>query len=591
MRIESKWRFNVLAVVFGFMGVIIFFQTIRLQIIPAGKAIRQEGDDRFQGVLLDIDAPRGQIYDRTGHLLAGNKIVYEVGIELEYVENAASIAQVLNAVLGMDYHEAFQIASIPYNEKGAIYAVVERRVPAEKAALILSYIEQWVEDKENDVETGGNLDGLVIFPYLHRNYPEGDLASPVLGFVAFDAEGYEEVGYYGVEEEYNNSLAGAKQKVWVPFNPNYVTETRDAPNGVSLVLTLDRDIQMMVEDMVDKAVEDYEAVSATIIVMNPENGEIYAMSSTPHLDLNEYWKLSEVYPPEIPFNRSVSQAFEPGSVFKIFTMGAALDSGKVTPKTKFFDTGSINVGGIIINNWNNDAWGEQDMIGCLRHSLNVCLAWVGTELGADLFYQYMNAFGFGYITGIDLAWEENGRLKEPGDKDWYPSDLGTNTFGQGISVTPIQLLMAASAIANDGKMMVPHVVRSIIDGRTQYNIHPQVAGQPISAETARVLTEMLAISLEKEASGALVRGYRLAGKTGTAQIPMGEAGYTKDRTNASFIGWGPADDSKFLVYVWLEEPLPIWGSLTAAPIFSEVVERLVVLLNIPPDNVRALLSD
>jgi cell division protein FtsI/penicillin-binding protein 2 len=591
MRIESKWRFNVLAVVFGFMGVIIFFQTIRLQIIPAGKAIRQEGDDRFQGVLLDIDAPRGQIYDRTGHLLAGNKIVYEVGIELEYVENTASIAQVLNAVLGMDYHEAFQIASIPYNEKGAIYAVVERRVPAEKAALILSYIEQWVEDKENDVETGGNLDGLVIFPYLHRNYPEGDLASPVLGFVAFDAEGYEEVGYYGVEEEYNNSLAGAKQKVWVPFNPNYVTETRDAPNGVSLVLTLDRDIQMMVEDMVDKAVEDYEAVSATIIVMNPENGEIYAMSSTPHLDLNEYWKLNEVYPPEIPFNRSVSQAFEPGSVFKIFTMGAALDSGKVTPKTKFFDTGSINVGGIIINNWNNDAWGEQDMIGCLRHSLNVCLAWVGTELGADLFYQYMNAFGFGYITGIDLAWEENGRLKEPGDKDWYPSDLGTNTFGQGISVTPIQLLMAASAIANDGKMMVPHVVRSIIDGRTQYNIHPQVAGQPISAETARVLTEMLAISLEKEASGALVRGYRLAGKTGTAQIPMGEAGYTKDRTNASFIGWGPADDSKFLVYVWLEEPLPIWGSLTAAPIFSEVVERLVVLLNIPPDNVRALLSD
>jgi cell division protein FtsI/penicillin-binding protein 2 len=575
---------------FGFVGVIIFFQTIRLQIIPAGKAIRQEGDDRFQGVLLDIDAPRGQIYDRTGHLLAGNKIVYEVGVELEYVEDASAIAQVLNAVIGMDYYEAFDIANIPFIENEAIYAVVERRVPAEKAAHIVSFIEQWLERKKNGVEVG-NLDGLVIFPYLHRNYPEGDLASSVIGFVAFDEEGYEEIGYYGIEEEYNDSLAGTKQKVWVPFNPNEVTETRHVPNGVSLVLTLDRDIQMMVEDMVDKAIDDYHALSATIIVMNPENGEIYAMSSTPHLNLNEFWKLEEIYPPEIPFNRGVSQAVEPGSVFKIFTMAAALDAGKVTPKTKFNDTGSINVGGIIIKNWNEDAWWEQDMIGCLRHSLNVCLAWVGTELGADLFYQYMNAFGFGYKTGVDIAWEANGRLKEPGDRDWYPSDLGTNTFGQGISVTPIQLIMAASAIANDGKMMVPHVVRSIIDGNTQYNIHPQVAGQPVSAETARVLTEMLAISLEKEASDATVSGYRLAGKTGTAQISMGKAGYTKDRTNASFIGWGPTDDPKFLVYVWIEEPYPIWGSETAAPIFGEVVERLVVLLNIPPDNVRALLQD
>jgi cell division protein FtsI/penicillin-binding protein 2 len=591
MQIENPWRYNTLAALLAFMGVVIFFQTIRLQIIPEGKAIRQEGDDIYRGVLLDIDAPRGHIYDRTGHLLAGNKIVYEVGVELEYVEDPSTIAQVLNAVLGIDYSEAHQIASIPYNKDEAIYAVVERRVPAEKAAFILSYLEQWAEDKENGIETFGNLDGLVVFPYLHRNYPEGDLASPVIGFVAFDEEGYEEVGYYGIEEEYNKELAGDRQQIWVPFNPNHVTETPDSPNGVSLVLTLDRDIQLMVEEMVDKAIEDYSALSATIIVMNPENGEIYAMSSTPHLDLNEFWKLSEVYPEEIPFNRGVSQAFEPGSVFKIFTMAAALDSDTVTPKTKFTDTGSIEIGGITIRNWNEDAWWEQDMIGCLRHSLNVCLAWVGKQLESDLFYQYMNDFGFGYLTGVDLAWEETGRLKEPGDKDWYPSDLGTNTFGQGISVTPIQLIMGASAVANDGKMMVPHVVRSIINGETQYNIHPQVAGQPISADTAHTLMEMLAISLEKEASGALVSGYRLAGKTGTAQISMGEAGYTKDRTNASFIGWGPTDDPKFLVYVWIEEPIPIWGSLTAAPIFSQVVERLVVLLSIPPDNIRAVLSD
>lgn len=591
MHIENAWRYNTLASALVLMGVIIFLQTIRLNLIPEGKAIRQEGDDIYRGVLLDIDAPRGHIYDRTGHLLAGNKIVYEVGVELEYVKDAGTIAQVLNAVLGMDYGEAYEIASIPYNKDEAIYAVVERGVPADKAAFIQAYLEQWAQDKENNVDTLGNLDGLVIFPYLHRDYPEGELASPVIGFVAFDEEGYEEVGYYGVEEEYNDDLAGDKQQIWVPFNPNDVTETPDSPNGISLVLTLDREIQLMVEEMVDKAIEDYSALSATIIVMNPENGEIYAMSSTPHLDLNEYWELAEVYPPEIPFNRGVSQAFEPGSVFKIFTMAAALDTGTVTPKTKFNDTGSIEIGGITIKNWNEDAWWEQDMIGCLRHSLNVCLAWVGKQLESDLFYQYMNAFGFGYLTGVDIAWEATGRLKEPGDRDWYPSDLGTNTFGQGISVTPIQLIMGASAVANDGKMMVPHVVRSIINNKTQYNVHPQVAGQPISVETAHTLTDMLAISLEKEASGALVSGYRLAGKTGTAQIPMGEAGYTKEQTNASFIGWGPVDDPKFLVYVWLEEPSPIWGSQTAAPVFSQVVERLVVLLNIPPDNIRIAMSE
>jgi cell division protein FtsI/penicillin-binding protein 2 len=591
MRMENTWRYNVLATLFTLMGVIIFFQTIRLQVIPEGKAIRQEGDDIYRGVLLDIDAPRGHIYDRTGHLLAGNKIVYEVGVELEYVKDPDTIAQVLNAVLGMDYNEVRQIASIPYNKDEAIYAVIQRGVPAEKAAYIQAYLQQWADDKKNGVETLGNLDGLVIFPYLHRDYPEGDLASSVIGFVSFDQEGYKEVGYYGVEEEYNDELAGTKQQIWVPFNPNNVTEIPDSPNGVSLVLTIDREIQLMVEEMADRAIKDYSALSATIIVMNPQNGEIYAMTSTPRLNLNEYWKMSEVYPEEVPFDRGVSQAIEPGSAFKIFTMAAALDSGTVKPKTKFIDTGSIQIGGITIRNWNNDAWGEQDMVGCLQHSLNVCLAWVGKQLESDLFYQYMNAFGFGYLTGVDLAWEDTGRLKEPGDKDWYPSDLGTNTFGQGISVTPIQMVMGATAIANDGKMMVPHVVRSIIDKGTQYNVHPQVAGQPISTDTAHTLTNMLATSLEKEASGALVSGYRLAGKTGTAQISMGEAGYTKDRTNASFIGWGPVDDPKFLVYVWLEEPYPIWGSLTAAPVFSQLVERLVVLLNIPPDNIRIALSN
>jgi cell division protein FtsI/penicillin-binding protein 2 len=174
----------------------------------------------------------------------------------------------------------------------------------------------------------------------------------------------------------------------------------------------------------------------------------------------------------------------------------------------------------------------------------------------------------------------------PGDGDWYDADLGTNAFGQGVAATPIQMAVAASALANEGKMMVPHVVRSMVNKGYQYDMEQRVIGTPIKVETARTLTGMLARSLETEASDALVTGYRIAGKTGTGEIPT-PFGYTSNQTNASFVGWGPVDDPRFLVYVWLEKPSSsIWGSEVAAPVFSELVEHLVVLMNLPPDDVR-----
>jgi cell division protein FtsI/penicillin-binding protein 2 len=214
------------------------------------------------------------------------------------------------------------------------------------------------------------------------------------------------------------------------------------------------------------------------------------------------------------------------------------------------------------------------------------------QLGAGSFYQYMQNFGFGRLTGIDLAGEAPGRLKTPGDTDWFEAELGTNSFGQGVAVTPIQMVMAISSVANGrGEMMVPHVMRSMVRDGFQYNPTPQIVGKPISAETAQTLTELLANSLEGESSDALVEGYRVAGKTGTAEIAT-PTGYSTSATNASFVGWGPVGDPKFLVYVWLEKPQSSpWGSVVAAPVFRDMVERLVVLMDIPPDEVRQSLSD
>jgi cell division protein FtsI/penicillin-binding protein 2 len=325
--------------------------------------------------------------------------------------------------------------------------------------------------------------------------------------------------------------------------------------------------------------------AGTIVVMHPETGEIIAMASSPRLNINEYWRVSEVFDDEQVFNMAI-HSYEPGSVFKVITMATALDSDTVEPDTTFIDTGVIQVGGVPIYNWNRGAWGPQTMLGCLQHSLNVCLAWISTEVGAAKFYSYLQDFGFGHPTGIELDLEVPGHLKLPGDSDWYEADLGTNAFGQGIAVTPVQMLMAISAIANEGQMVTPRIVHGVVDSDHQYNTSVQIAGNPISAETANTLTEMLAISLEEEASIALVPGYRVAGKTGTAEIPT-PTGYTSNMTNASFVGWGPTDDPQFIVYIWLEKPTSSpWGSEVAAPVFSEVVQRLVVLMNIPPDQVR-----
>jgi cell division protein FtsI/penicillin-binding protein 2 len=311
-----------------------------------------------------------------------------------------------------------------------------------------------------------------------------------------------------------------------------------------------------------------------------------AMAMTPRMDLNEFWSYSDIFPKDTPFNRSISQAYEPGSVFKVMTMAAALDSGTVTPETVFVDTGSIEVGGALIYNWDMGAWGPQDMQGCLQHSLNVCLAWVATRVGPETLYSYLQAFGIGHTTGIDLAGEVSGRLKVPGDNDWYAADLGTNAFGQGVSVTPVQMAVAVSAVANRGLKMAPKIVRSVVNGDFQYDTEQRITGMPIKESTAKTLSDLLARSLEKESSYALVTGYRVAGKTGTAEIPT-PLGYTTNATNASFVGWGPLDDPRFLIYVWLEKPgTAPWGSVVAAPVFRQAVEKLVILLDIPPDDVR-----
>lgn len=586
MNSNQSFRFTILKALFTLLGILIVGRMVGFQTGPEKEIFKEQGES-YSGETVKLEPPRGSIYDRWGHLLAGNEPVYEIYVDMWADYNAESIALASSQILGLDYIEVMTAIDIENNRNIAYYPLA-RNATVEQAAQFKDLINNLEEDPFSQGTTSKNephsMVGLEIRPHFQRIYPEKKLASNVLGFV-----NQEPRSVYGVEGYYDELLAGVAKEYWRSYDPNRVSEMPEATEGASLILTLDREIQATLEEILDKAILEYGSQAGTIIVMQPETGEILGMASSPRIDINEYWQLGEVFQGEQTFNMAIS-SYEPGSVFKVFTMGAALDSGTVKPETPFIDTGVFKIGGVSIYNWDRGAWGPQTMTGCMQHSLNVCLSWVASEMGEDVFYSYLQKFGFGNPTGVELDLEFAGHLKLPGDPDWYEADLATNSFGQGISVTPLQMLMGVSAYANDGQMVVPRIVHAVVDRDYQYPTSVQIAGNPVSAETARTLTELLAISLEGEASDALVPGFRVAGKTGTAEIPTPQ-GYTTGLTNASFVGWGPVDDPQFIVYIWLEKPTTsMWGSLVAAPVFSEVVQRLVVLMNIPPDTVRQTMA-
>lgn len=571
-------------------AIFIFLWLVRIQTSPSAQIIRDRAQAYYTYTRKIVYPERGNIYDRWGHLLAGSREVYELGADLRYVDDVETVAMTVSSVVGLDYAEIHAALTVEFDPAYPRYVVLTKNATAEQIETLKAQRQQLRNQAEampaKKQSVMPSLEGLLWSPTLQRSYPENELASTILGFYSYlDREHGR--GYYGVEEKYNHLLAGTPVEIVSPIDPHLIDTPPSIPPGVSLMLTIDREIQGMLERKIDQAVQENGASSGTVIVMDPNNGEILGMATTPRLNPNAYWDYGDLFPNPTPYNRAIGQTYEPGSVFKVLTMAAGLDSGVIAPETTFLDTGVINVGGFPIYNWDRGAWGPQNMTGCMQHSLNVCLAWIATELGPSQFYDYMQRFGIGHMTGVDMAGEVNYPLSIQGDPNWYPINLGTNSFGQGVATTPLQMITAVAAIANnEGKMYAPHVLRSVIENGEQFNNPPQVLSTPISAETARTLSEMLAVSLEEESSVALVEGYRVAGKTGTAEIP-GPNGYTSDLTNASFVGWGPVDDPRFIVYVWLEEPTTSsWGSVVASPVFSDITSELVILMDLPPDDVR-----
>ena len=516
-----------------------------------------------------LPAERGIIYDRGGQPLAFNTIQYEIGVSPNLItsDRKQGVATQLAIILGLDEFDIYQKISAPSQ-----WQQIARPVNAE--------VGQQVADEE--------MFGVIINPLSKRFYPQGLLAGQLIGFVIEDNDNTR--GALGVEESYNAQLAGRvvnQEIINVPFQLP-IDQPIKSQHGTDLVLTIDRDVQFWVEYELQQAVLESGSDGGTIIVMDPRNGDILAMASTPLFDPNNFgdYRANDLK------NAAISNVYEPGSTIKVLTVAGALQSGAITPQWTYNDQGVFSIGGIDVKNWDRKAHGVTDVSTALSQSLNVGMATIATEMGQERFYTSMRSFGFGQRTGIDLPGEEAGILRMPGDSDWSESNLATNSFGQGVSITPLQMITAVSAIANDGLMMQPRIVRQIVNGDTVTNAQPMAIGRPISAVVAKEVTTMMLRAVAEEGGGvplAQVPGYTIAGKTGTAEIPS-PTGYESGTSIASFVGFFPADDPQVIILVKLDRPDEYWGSVVAAPVFKTLAERLVILLGIPTDDIRRQLQ-
>ncbi|MEK9154748.1 MAG: penicillin-binding protein 2 [Patescibacteria group bacterium] len=444
--------------------------------------------------------------------------------------------------------------------------ILERKLNKREDSYEL--IVQKADSEQIDNLKENNFKGIYIDQQKLRSYPFKNLASHVLGFVASANEaemkkyGDVEMGRYGIELERNLSLAG---------QPGEEKDNKfiKAQNGSDVILTIDINIQTQAEEILKKLINDWQAEGGTAIVEEPKTGKILAMVNFPDFDPNEYSK-SEI---KNFMNPAVELVYEPGSVFKVITMAAGFDSGKITPDTTYIDTGSVILNGKKIENWDKKAYGKQTMTSVIEHSLNVGTVFAEKKIGHNIFKEYLIKFGLGKLTGVNLPGEVKGNINNL--KKGKDIDFATASFGQGVSVTPLQLISAVSAIANGGVLMKP-----IISAEE----NPQIVARVISEESAQkvIKTMVSAVRLNKVAD---IPNYSIGGKTGTAFVPDLKRGGYSDQVINTYVGFASASDPRFIILIKLDKAsgAPLAGQ-TVAPAFKELAQFIINYYNIAPDN-------
>ena len=504
---------------------------------------------------------RGRIYDKNNHPLVLNQNGYTLYLEPKKITDKDKLINLLSDSL--EISEASISAKIDMSK----YWVA-----------ITGGLTQEQKDKIDKL----NLKGVGFDYQTKRFYPEASLSAHLLGFLGKNDQN-EDVGYLGLEGFYNRDLRGL---------PGFVETERDIigrpiligvqqrvepENGRDLILTIDKTVQEISKKKLLTGLDLYKAKKGCVITADPKTMAILSLVCLPDYDLEKYYLFSEDYYK----NSAISDLFEPGSVFKPLIMAAALEEKKIKPNDIYNETGQVTVGEYNIKTWNDKYEGKISMTRILEKSSNVGMVYVGEKLGNKKIYDYLGKYGFGQNTGVDIEGEASGYLKP--QANWYQIDYSTVTFGQGIAITPIQMIRAFASIINGGYLMRPYLVQKIVSGNKVTEIKPKIERKVISPLTSEIIKKMLVSTVENaEAKWDRPKGYKIGGKTGTAQVPI-KGHYDQSKTIASFIGFAPAADPKFLTLVVLYEPQTSpWGSETAAPLFFEIAKQLIVYYNISP---------
>ncbi|MDP3947128.1 MAG: penicillin-binding protein 2 [bacterium] len=538
------FRITVIFAGFGIGYAALLFNIFNLQLEKGSYyAARAESQYRAAGGLAP---PRGNIFitDKNGTKIpvAINRdypLIFAVPKE---IEDAAEAAEKLAGIIG--------------------------KTPADLTALLAKLNDPYesltkrATSEQIDAVRALDLAGVYVDAESGRFYPLGSLVSHLVGFSNFDDKEERVVGRYGVELFYNGQLAG---------NPGQATGDKVIPytTGEDVLLTIDRNIQSRADEILRALIKERNAIGGSFIVQEPKTGKILAMGGVPNFDSNEYGK-SEL---GVFLNPTIQGVYEPGSVFKLFTMAAGIESGAITPETTYYDSGSVTLNGRTIRNWDLKAHGKQTMTNVIEQSLNTGAIFAMRETGYEQFYRYLVAFGFAEPTGIGLPGELKGNLTNI--KNGRDINYATASFGQGISVTALELVNAVSAIANSGMRMRPYILA---------RESPREASRVISEDTARKVTQMMVSAVEKNLIARIPR-YTVAGKTGSAFIPdFKRGGYTDDVIN-TYVGFAPAHDPQFTILVRLDHPAgaPLAG-LTVVPAFRELAEFILNYYTIPPDK-------
>ena len=575
----SRVKIAVLFLIFCFLLVVarlFYWQIIR------GKELAAKGLSQYFYTLA-LPARRGEILAVDGSVLAGSRpayllYAYKPNFSGDFKEVSTKVTDLL---MLEPENEASPGAKTFDDMKNDFANQIFSKLSKKSVWEILA---KSLGSSQKNIVEGWHTPGLGFQSSWSRFYPEASSGAHIVGFVGQDAAGQPK-GYSGLEGYYERELKGLsgslKQEKDVFGNPILVGSFSETPtiSGRTILTHIDKYAQKILEVELLKGMDKYKAISGEAVIMDPGTGAVMASASYPNYNPTDYWEFDQKWLK----NPVISEEYEPGSTFKTVVMAAALDSGAVEPDTKCdICAGPINIGQYLIRTWDGKYHPEIDMTDTIVHSDNTGMVFAAGKLGKDKLLEYIKKFGFGNLSGIDLQGEISPVLRS----ELKDIDLATTAFGQGIAVTTIQMLRAVAAIANGGIMEIPIVAGKIgSDNQSLSLVNRKPGERVISKETSDKLKEMMVKAvINGEAKFAAPKGYRIAGKTGTAQIPV--AGhYDNEKTIVSFVGFAPADNPKFAMIVKLREPASSqWGSETAAPLWFNIAKKLLLYWGIPPSN-------